>query len=621
MNRRGPSHAGPYGLACSNCFKAKSKCVAFSGTTETSACRRCHRLGKQCQPSDSIRPRGVEKKINTSRTRIEELEGKVDSLLMELRSRGGRHLAGPICESMSEELVLPSIEVDIDAGDQNDLEDLETDKTAALNSHNDDLLAKFRSLMLPNFPFIYLPVTITAQALETEWPILFKAIVFVASASSEKNSQSQELMRLICESLLEFDHKPTNLNRTGLLLAILTYLAWGGDHILYGGSMPRLMTQAVSLATEMMESGYTDSEHLMEPAAHFFGHDRQRDACATTRRDFFLDRRRAILGCFVINSAVSAYFGRVNTFHWTMQMEEGLAAIRANKDCPSDRDFSLLVRSQLLAEKASQVSVRQKLEYRGSISEAAISPATLSLTSLRNELQGLRTALRPVVTNRQLAMAHVYSTESRISQITHAISSTVPVMISQFERMAASIAAGQSIVDGTSKTTTARSDQIISLWQCLQSSTDCILALLDWESGRFCHMSFLQWSQLAHGVACLYYLTHTIEDQGWDREAVRIRVDMPALLDRIVEKLQTTTETSGQEGTDNTFSLSAQKMTELRNSITDDQAQKHTSQREADAAWERLKVNGGGRGVSPCNLARLEDTFKRTRGPFDYVFE
>lgn len=621
MKRRGPSHAGPYGLACSNCFKAKSKYVAVSGAAETNACRRCHRLRKPCQPSDSIRQRGVPEKIDTSASRIAKLESKVNSLLTQLRSPGGVDSSGPARESTTDELVMPSIEVDVDTGDQTNLRDLETDEGARKNAQNEHLLEKFRSQMLPNFPLMHLPDTITAHSLEAEWPILHGAISFVASTSPGKTERSRDLKRLICESVLELDQNPTNLKRIGLLLAILTCLAWGFDHILPDGSMPRLMAQAVSLATEMMQSDYANSRKLMEPAAQLFGHDRQRDASATTRHDFFLDRRRAILGCFVLKSAVSAYFGRINTFQWTAQMEESLTAIRANRNCPSDGEFSLLVRLQLLAEKASQVLLWQKMEHGNLVEEAATSPGTMSLVSLRNELQELRAALPPQRTDGQMVMAQVYSTELRLGQITHAVSSAVPLVISQFKRMLASMSAGESMVNGNSKTKMARSDQIVNLWQCLQSSRSCVLALLDWESGRFCHMSLLQWSQLAQSVACLCHLTHTIEDQGWDRETARASVNSAAILDRIIKKLQSVAEISGPGDFDNASSHLTQKMIELRAFVTDHDTKQHTTQGKAEAAWERLKVNGGGRGVSLCDITSSDDTFRRTRGPFDHVFE
>lgn len=622
MKSRGPSHAGPYGLACTNCFKAKSKCIAVSGAAHTNACRRCHRLRKPCQPSDSIRQRGVRKKIDTSASRIAELESKVNSLLTQLRPPGGVDSRGPARASTTDELVMPSIEVDIDTGDQTNLRDHGMDETARRKSENEHFLDKFRSQMLPNFPLMHLPDTITAHTLETEWPILYSTIRFVASTSPGKTERSRDMKRLICESFLELDQNPTNLKRIGLLLATLTCLAWGFDHILRDGSMPRLMAQAVSLTTEMMHSDYADSGKLMEPAAQLFGHDRERDASATTRHDFFLDRRRAILGCFVLKSAVSAYFGRINTFQWSAQMEGSLAAIRANEDCPSDWEFSLLVRLQLLAEKASQVLLRQKMEHGNFVEVAEISPGIMSLVSLRNELQKLRAALPPQRIDGQMVMAQVYSTELRLGQITHAVSAAVPVVISQFERMLASMSAGESMVNANSEPKMARSDQIINLWQCLQSSRNCVTAILDWGSDEFYHMSFLQWSQLAQSVACLCHLTRTNEEQGWVRETVRACVDLPAILDYIIKKLQSVAEISGSGDSDNAFSHLTRKIIELRTFVTDDDMeQQHTTHREAEAAWERIKVTGGGRGASPCDITSSDDTVRRARGPFDYVLE
>lgn len=55
--------SAPYGHACTNCAKAKCKCVSRTGPGggppgPDSKCDRCHRLGRECTPSATVRKRG-----------------------------------------------------------------------------------------------------------------------------------------------------------------------------------------------------------------------------------------------------------------------------------------------------------------------------------------------------------------------------------------------------------------------------------------------------------------------------------------------------------------------------------------------------------------------------------
>ncbi|KAH9233035.1 hypothetical protein K456DRAFT_1788268, partial [Colletotrichum gloeosporioides 23] len=75
--------AAPYGRACTNCSRAKCKCILRPAG---GACERCHRLNKTCQPSNPQRKRS--KKPPSSRTA--QLEEKLDGLVTLLRQSGGR---------------------------------------------------------------------------------------------------------------------------------------------------------------------------------------------------------------------------------------------------------------------------------------------------------------------------------------------------------------------------------------------------------------------------------------------------------------------------------------------------------------------------------------------------
>ncbi|KAJ2973032.1 hypothetical protein NQ176_g6832 [Zarea fungicola] len=444
-----------------------------------------------------------------------------------------------------------------------------------------DLVAIFRTEILCSFPFMHLPAAVTSEQIQMQWPILFQAIVSVASRhGAEAPSAAAGLKRVICDAMLDFDENPTNLKRIDLLLAMLTYLAWGCDHVLYRGSMPRLMLQVASLASEMMQTDAIDpgERTMTKPTACFFKHDNIRDPGDDTTRDFFLDKRRAILGCFVLSSAISAYFGRVNVVRWTMQMEESLAAISMNQECPTDKAFALQVQVQYLAEKAVDIHRRQDTVFRKTVGETG-SPKIRSLLSLQTQLQELQASISPTMPHVELCVAQSSSVELTLNEITYAATCALPSMIRHIDKRTGAISAG-TIFDGTENAVSVRCDQETALWRCVESSKTCLTAFMDLAPGKFCNFSFVQWVQLSRSIACLYHLTNTIKDPNWDKDNARRHAKLPELLDRVLKKLRLAAQLSGPSSPDNVFARLSQKISEIRTEMSSELIEQHETEQE-----------------------------------------
>lgn len=118
-----------------------------------------------------------------------------------------------------------------------------------------------------------------------------------------------------------------------------------------------------------------------------------------TNSQFYLEHQRAILGCFVLGSAVSAYFSQIDAPRWIPQMDEGLAALiasgySAGAECPSDAALAIQVRLQLLAMKAAQV--RERAQLPDHPPPETLSPqALLYVKTLMGQLQELRASIPP----------------------------------------------------------------------------------------------------------------------------------------------------------------------------------------------------------------------------------
>ncbi|SPQ26020.1 785d6469-ec55-451a-855e-910be62cb85b [Thermothielavioides terrestris] len=587
MGRRGPSHMGPYGLACSSCFKAKCKCVARADGGE--GCQRCHRLNKPCRPSDALRRSAIDKKPSSA-ARIADLESKVALLISQLQAGGvGGGGSGDAVRTTQESQLEPGGTASAShpsvqppdaakgAGpggrssyhpeDAND--DHHDDGHAASGSvrcssspaptatprlpdppqpvvpdaEHEAMLETFRSRMLPHFAFVHLPAELTAHQLERDRPFLFRAVMCVASPSArDKAARGRALKRAIGEAMLDCEEQSSS-DRMDLLLALLTYVSWGWHHeINHHSSLPRLMSQANSLACEIRlldGSGVPDARitALFTPGSGC----RADHAGALTRHEF-LERQRAVLGCFVLSSVVSAhYHGQVDALRWTPEMDSGLAAVSTNHECPTDAALAAQVRLQLLAQKAVQVHQQQQLEHGAAApTEMTTLPALLALAALQTQLRDLQTSLPATLPNRDLIAAHTHATALTLSETTHAIASLVPAMISHFTRMTSSTntnpnptaaalpttipipiippsamgaaAPNPSPTPSPAAATTAtvtvpgptpRQERLRTLGHTLRAVKACAAALLAPPPAAFAGIAFLQWAQLARCAAAL----------------------------------------------------------------------------------------------------------------------
>lgn len=606
---------GPYSLACMSCFKSKSKCVAHPGPDHP-GCQRCHALNKPCQPSNAIRGRTAISKKPNSVARIAELESKVDGLISQLQSR--KVIDGAATPTQSPSLSEPPSasrapgrrlvplargpEPPLDAEEDDALdsdpwegrdEDCEEDEVEEANNPNqqpfrssdslhfgaaatpeptprvsdttaETYVTTFRMCMLPHFAFIDLSSSWTAQKLQRDRPFLFRAILCAAVPSSvEKAARGAMLKKSIFEAMLGAESR-TSVDITDLLLALLTYMSWGWDHILNNCNLSRLMLHAKSLACELRLDEPPRAEarlmSLFDPA---FG-SLSRDAGAATRQDF-LERQRAVLGCFVLSSVVSAHYGHMDdALRWTPQMEAGLAAIATNTASSTDALLAMQVRLQLLGQKAVQLNQQLQLHQgQGAASnDMTIYPALMDIATLQGQRHELETSLSQSLPQRGVILAHVHSTDLVMSEITHHISSMLPIMVSQFARMTGP--AAMSTTGNAASTMSARQERSRCISQSMRAVQSCTSALLASPPSDFRGISFLQWAQLAHCIAALSRLTTTIDDPAWDRAAARAVMDVPALLGRVTDKLDLVSqEIIREQGSDGLFDRLARTMREF----------------------------------------------------------
>lgn len=111
-----------------------------------------------------------------------------------------------------------------------------------------------------------------------------------------------------------------------------------------------------------------------------------------------LECQRAILGCFLLGSAVSAYFSPLDAPRWLPQMDRCLSAVTTNStnpECMSDGILSFQVRLQLLSMKAVQACERFRLLPDQPPGPTLPAPVLMYIKTLMVQLQDLRASIPP----------------------------------------------------------------------------------------------------------------------------------------------------------------------------------------------------------------------------------
>ena len=279
---------------------------------------RCLRLGKDCQPSESVRRRERDAQRVESDTRIAQLEDKMETLVATIQNLVSS--SGPpvgISRFVNEEEIASSTSRsksrENGTKSSTSTETLMPPRTDpffpsrhdflpssdALPYQAEESLEFFRSRMLPCFPFLTLDPEITAWHLHRERPFLFQAILTITTFSTQRRlARTEELKRTLSTSALL--NAQSNID---LLLGLLTYLAWSTDAFLGKADLvSRLMMLAISLVYDLrlFKPSPLDVQVMMAITQGHADVNGQYPSEETAQS--FMEKQRAVLACFILSS-------------------------------------------------------------------------------------------------------------------------------------------------------------------------------------------------------------------------------------------------------------------------------------------------------------------------------
>ncbi|KAH7002074.1 hypothetical protein EDB80DRAFT_867093 [Ilyonectria destructans] len=539
-----------YGRSCTNCSRAKCKCIL---RPETGECERCHRLGKSCQPMTTSRKR-VAKKATASRTA--QLEEKLDDLVSILRATQSTNQQTPsssatasfASSSMALTSRLDSLAAAATSSTSQSMPSAmphafchtNSAEPVSMNSASPDInetyqlpeptpaeaeiyLAKFRD-WLKNFPFMILPPDTTAASLREERPFLWLCIMNITSMSAPQQLLMKERVREQIATRIVVNHERT----MDVLLGLIAYLAWAT--LTSGpGTRPFIITYAQLAIAVIYDLSLTRApieEQYFTVCFKVWG---GRPPAPRLRT---MEERRAVLALWFLTSVMTSFIGKMDTLRWTPHMEDCLKALERDREHPSDEVFVAFVKYQLVAEEA------QKLLVRDVMGESSQTPTYIFKKGMLANLQDINDTLTPNLLSNMVLQSHMIGAEVQV------------LSVGLFMQ---SIPARQ---------------RIESMYSCLKAVRAWYDNFLSMPLNEVPGSPFSVYVQLSQVQVALYRLT-TSEDPAWDKDLVRNTADLLLLLDQTIDmfvRLDGVYHLKAAEGEETIYVKGAKIMRNIRTS-------------------------------------------------------
>ncbi|KAJ6788522.1 hypothetical protein PWT90_01636 [Aphanocladium album] len=467
-----------YGRACQACVLAKCKCVPRE---DQSGCERCSKYSKDCVPSDSPRRRAGER--NASIARIAELEKRMHGFVETLSNNPS--FPPEISELVPGEADPPTTMADA------------TEATSSEDTLIDDEVSEFHygiffQRMTKYFPVVHIPTS--PEALRRERPFLLLCIRVVTSPSIPTSLQLGRRIKQVIAQRIILD-EATDFEDLDLLQGLLTYIAWSHDHLLRGGggapNVSRHTQLALALVYELgLNKNFTPVDSNALPVGDVPGKR------VLLRRSWphTMEEKRTLVGCFLLSSVVSVYFGQIDPLPLTEYMQSCITALSCSDDSPYD---------QTLAHMAQ-------------------------LQSLVNDVEALRRGSAPVAVYDKLFQHRIEELKRRqpISDESNGIILSC-TLFAQLNAQTLALA-GNGEVPAT--------QSVAQRWACIETVKLALDNFFSVPVEDYDSLPFPYFAQLAGFLAVLMRLT-TLTAAGWDMHMVRSAVDVLHVLDRIVENI------------------------------------------------------------------------------------
>ncbi|KAK3385785.1 hypothetical protein B0H63DRAFT_560308 [Podospora didyma] len=501
----------PYGQACVNCSRSKSKCMR---RTAGGPCHRCCRRGQEseCRPNATTHPSGPRRKAAKKLTsRTTQLEAKLDSLVTLLQSKTAAQRSSNAL-LLSPDNTIESPNTSHQSPPPPDPIAPSTSRTTTSNTdpdeHSevspqeaDECLAHFRS-KLRYFPIVHVAPDATAAQLQVDRPYLWLAILAVSVQSSSRQlALGGKLRRLAADSILIHNERSFDM-----LLALLTYLGWPQFQ---QNNQPFLGMYSHLILGLVHDLGL-DKPPLRGDEPHAIACLRSYGMafrCSTWVTARTMEERRATLAAYVVTSGVSSFIRKIDPLRWTPYMEESLQMLEERKETPNDAVLACLVRLKLIGDEATKPPWPPAPP-----SEHLRLVQTFQMKALQSRIDDIRRSLPAEMLADQVVQLHLLHTELEVSEL---------VLWMQPSK----------------STTNSDPQRLHMLTTCVHNIRAWFDIFLQLSPAPYFLVGFSIWVQFIHVLVSLYRLS-ILDEQNWDRNLVRSTVDVIKMMDEVIQRFE-----------------------------------------------------------------------------------
>ncbi|KAI0000239.1 hypothetical protein F4779DRAFT_631208 [Xylariaceae sp. FL0662B] len=432
MDRAKNVSIAKWGAACAPCALAKAKCLRSNEAPGTK-CDRCERLEKNCV-NQVHKPR---KKRQSKPSKTAQLEERLNSLVDLLKATNSGEAstssATQAPESGPDLSYAPRETHDIEVSVQSQLPGSGDDSARSVElpgskplhaiprtyneyapnkcicrqvgevsislESDETLLSTFINRLMPDYPFVTLPLGITAAELASTRPFLLTTIRMVSSYRNLRSMRAQNylIMRHISEQMLMRSERSLEM-----LQSILLILGYYHYHCMLHAQMHNLIALANSLVGDL---GINRAPDWQEKT-------RLLVANPDAPRARTNDERRALCGVWYMNSIIALALHRIDTPKYTPYIEQCLRDLEAMKEHDSDTVLVHLVRIQHLSERIAQLHSKDQAE--DDLTGLARAPMSAYLGAFHTELEKYKASMPRSLRSNRLVLCHLNTATLRL---------------------------------------------------------------------------------------------------------------------------------------------------------------------------------------------------------------
>ncbi|KAE9364158.1 hypothetical protein N431DRAFT_549798 [Stipitochalara longipes BDJ] len=496
--------------ACQTCANSKVRCEQEGNS---GICKRCRRLNKSC----NMQSPGAHKR-NNQKSDVARLEQKLDSMTALLAA--SQRLSGsgkPVDASLGQDqnrvvlLISPAVS-------STDDEILPTGDEAEL------MLDMFRRYMAPQFPFVLIPLDMTAAALRQKKPFLYLVIMMVSfqGEASRQLALGVRVKEHLSHAMIMRSEKSLDL-----LQGLLVSMGWYHFQIKLGNQFTNIVYLMLALVTDLSlnipSRIYSVSPHMYLEAVS------KRRPLPTERT---LEERRAFLGCFYITAVVSMCAKDIDPLRFTDYTRECCQIITEAGEYPTDQYLVNLVRMHSMTEQINRMLSCDESESLGASLSA---PMGMCIQLLGKELQSIKASIVPGTPENTFLLMHYHTLEMRLHKV--ALLDQVPS--SQY---------------GTYTTT-----RLHILYSCLMATEAFFKVFFTLPDAAYITMPYVFTAQFMHATITLSKLLY-FQDPAWDRQYVASVLDLPTIIETLISKVDDSVQKPGIHHVPEIFKLLAPRM-------------------------------------------------------------